>query len=285
MHNYSIIIPFRDCTDLLAKACRSIPVREDIQILVIDNSDTPVGKECMSKFNLANNITYLTSSPFKGAGCARNVGLDNADGKYLLFLDADDYFTEDAFEHFDKYLEANNDITYFKATSVKLGSGLPSNRHKNICEQIDAYLKSGNEDWVRFRIENPICKLFLRSFLDSGEFGFEEIKCSNDTMFSITTGYYAKKIGVSDSVVYTITEGEAGATLTSDISRENQFIRFGVSIRRNKFLKDVGKKKYRIRLLPSIYYAFTKWGVAEGWRYVFYALKSSSNIFVGYIGL
>lgn len=282
--NYSVIIPFRGSITLLRKALSSIPDRDDIQIIVVDNNTAAADITCFPHPN-CSTLLVLRSDPEKGAGHARNIGLDAATGIFILFLDADDYFTEDAFEHFDKYRDTNNDITYFKATSVKLSSGLPSNRHKNICEQIDSYLKSGNEDRVRIRIENPICKLFLRSFLESGGFRFEEVKCSNDTMFSITTGYYAKKIGVSDIVVYTITEGEVGATLTSDISRENQFIRFGVSIRRNKFLKDVGKKKYRIRLLPSIYYAFTKWGVAEGWRYVFYALKSSSNIFVGYIGL
>lgn len=284
MFKYSVIIPYRDTYSLLLKAISSIPERSDVQILVIDNSETPLtGGQIPVRASSA--LLYLTSSPLKGAGCARNVGLDAAKGKFVLFLDADDYFTEDAFDYFDKCCEACNDITYFKATSVMLSSGLPSTRHKNICEQIDSYLKSGNEDWVRFRIENPICKLFLQSFLESGGFRFEEVKCSNDTMFSITTGYYARQIGVFNDVVYVITAGETGKTLTSSKCKENQFIRFGVSIKRNRFLKDVGKKKYRIRLLPSIYYAFTKWGIAEGWRYVAYALKSSSNIFVGYIGL
>ncbi|MDO4800668.1 MAG: glycosyltransferase family 2 protein [Prevotellaceae bacterium] len=282
--NYSVIIPFRGSITLLRKALNSIPDRDDIQIIVVDNNPTAADITCFPHPN-RSTLLVLRSNPEKGAGHARNVGLDTATGKFILFLDADDYFTEDAFDYFDKYLDASNDITYFKATSVKLSSDLPSNRHVNICKQIDSYLKSGNEDWVRFRIENPICKLFLRSFLESGGFRFEEVKCSNDTMFSITTGYYAKKIGASDSVVYTITEGSVGATLTSDISRENQFIRFGVSIRRNKFLEDVGKRKYRIRLLPSVYYAFAKWGFAEGWRYVSYALKSGSNIFVGYLGI
>lgn len=282
--NYSVIIPFRGSLDLLSKALNSIPDRNDVQIIVVDNNPSAIDFTFLPRPE-HSSLTLVRSNPEKGAGHARNIGLDAATGKFVLFLDADDYFTEDAFDYFDKCCEACNDITYFKATSVKLSTGLPSNRHKNICEQIDTYLKSGNEDWVRFRIENPICKLFLRSFLESGGFRFEEIKCSNDTMFSITTGYYAKKIGASDSVVYTITEGSVGATLTSDISRENQFIRFGVSIRRNKFLEDVEKKKYRIRLLPSIYYAFAKWGIAEGWRYVSYALKSGSNIFVGYFGI
>lgn len=284
MFKYSIIIPYRDTYNLLLKALSSIPERADIQIIIVDNSNTPLLRDDIPVRDMST-LSYLISSPLKGAGCARNVGLAAADGQYVLFLDADDYFTEDAFEHFDKYSEACNDITYFKATSVKLLSGELSVRHMNICEQIDNYFKTGNEDWVRFRIENPICKLFLKSFLDAGKFGFEEVRCSNDTMFSIMTGFYAKQIEVSSDVVYTITEGEAGTTLTSQNSRENQFIRFGVSIRRNDFLKKAGKKKYRIRLLPSIYYAFVRFGIAEGLRYISYALKTGTNILVGYFGI
>lgn len=282
--NYSVIIPFRGNITLLRKALSSIPDRDDIQIIVVDNNPAAADITCFPHPNYST-LLVLRSDPEKGAGHARNIGLDAATGIFILFLDADDYFTEGAFEHFDKYRDANNDITYFKATSVKLSSGLPSNRHKNICEQIDTYLKSGNEDWVRFRIETPFCKLFLRSFLESGGLRFEEVKCSNDTMFSITTGYYAKKIGVSSSFVYVITEGEIGSSLTKDLSRENLFIRYEVLIRCNDFLKNVGKKKYRIRMLPSIFYAFVSFGWNEGWRYVAYAIKSGSNLLTGYFGI
>lgn len=281
---YSVIIPFRGSMSLLCTALNSVPDRDDIQIIVVDNNPVAVDVICFPRTE-HSTMVILRSDPEKGAGYARNVGLDAAEGEFVLFLDADDYFTEDAFEQFDKFLEAGNDITYFKATSVMLSSGLPSNRHKNICEQIDTYFKSGDEDWVRLRIENPVGKMFLKKFLDSGNFRFEELNCSNDTMFSITTGYYAKKIGVSDSVVYTITEGESGSTLTSNRSKENQFVRFGVSLRRNKFLEEAGKSKFRIRLLPSIYLAFSEWGIAEGLRYISCAKKSGANIFVGYLGI
>lgn len=284
MFKYSVIIPYRDTYNLLLKAISSIPERVDIQILVVDNSEIPLTGDRIP-VRVSSTLVFLTSSPEKGAGCARNVGLNAAEGEFVLFLDADDYFTEKAFVYFDKYADACNDITYFKATSLKLDTGMSSTRHFNISQQIDAYLQSGNEDWVRFRIENPICKLFLKRFLDSRNFRFEEVNCSNDTMFSMTTGYYAKTIMVSSNVVYVITEGVIGTTLTSKKSKENQFIRFVVSIRRNKFLSDVGKKKYRMRLLPSICFAFKHYGFFEGWRYISYAIKSRTNIFTGYFGI
>lgn len=83
-YNYSVIIPFRDCTDFLRVACASIPVRDDVQVIVVDNAKEPIGAEAIISFNNPH-IEYYTSSPFKGAGCARNEGLKHAKGKFLLF--------------------------------------------------------------------------------------------------------------------------------------------------------------------------------------------------------
>lgn len=104
MYNHSIIIPYRDKYDLLCKAVASVPDREDIQVIIIDNSEQPLSQERIPKKKQAT-ILFLTSDPTKGAGCARNVGLEHISGKYTIFLDADDYFTPDAFVAFDRYLD------------------------------------------------------------------------------------------------------------------------------------------------------------------------------------
>ena len=104
MYNYSIIIPFRDKFDLLHIAVNSIPDREDMQIILIYNGNNTFPMKEKPKCSNAT-ITYLESSAIKGAGHARNVGLKEVKGRYILFLDADDYFTPGAFDYFDKYIQ------------------------------------------------------------------------------------------------------------------------------------------------------------------------------------
>jgi glycosyltransferase involved in cell wall biosynthesis len=94
---FSVIIPHKNRPDLLQYCLNSIPRRKDIQIIVVDdNSDED--KVNFNKFpGLDDEYVeiYLTKEG-KGAGYARNMGLKHAKGKWLLFADADDFFTENS---------------------------------------------------------------------------------------------------------------------------------------------------------------------------------------------
>jgi len=278
--NYSIIIPYRDKYDLLLKAVDSIPDREDIQVIIVDNSIHTISRERVPAKNKAS-VVFTTSSPERGAGGARNVGLSYAVGLYLVFLDADDYFTLSAFDSFDKFLDKDYDIVYFDAESIHLKDGSPSNRHEKIHNYLSSFLIFGDEGPLRYRYVNPIAKLIRADLVRNNQISFEEVKVSNDAMFSVLTGHFAKKVFACKDVVYMITEGEVGSTLTKSRTAENQFIRFQVAIRRFQFITSVGKKKYRPRLIGAFRFALFNFGIKEFFRYVRYARDNK----VGFLNL
>lgn len=273
---YSIIIPFRDCVNFLRNACNSIPTRPDIQVIVVDNAQEPIGCNAIRDFDNPN-VEYYTSSPTKGAGCARNEGLKHAKGKYLLFLDADDYFTENAFSIFDEYVNGDNDIVYFNATSIKLSNGQPSNRHLTIDDKIKKYLSSNNEDFLRYLFLNPVCKLVKRELLEKYNIRFQEVPASNDVMFSMWTGHSAKRITAVDKPVYVITEGEAGSSLVKTKSLRNQKSRFYVLVDRIRFLSSIKRNDLQPRVISYIFNAYKDFGAIEAMRWLAYAIKKGVN--------
>jgi glycosyltransferase involved in cell wall biosynthesis len=277
-YNYSVVIPYRDKYDMLVKAVASIPDRDDVQIIIIDNSVSPLPNEKVPVKEKAK-VLFTISSPTKGAGCARNVGLKHVEGRFIVFLDADDYFTPTAFISFDKYLDSNYDIIYFDADSIRLIDGAKSDRHLGIHQYIESFLKDGNENQLRYRFVNPIAKMIRTELVNEHCILFDEVKVSNDVMFSIYTGYYAKSVSASRDIVYVITEGEKGTTLTKSRNAENQFIRFQVTIKRFLFLTEVGKKEHRPRLLGAFRIALFNYGPKEFLRYVRYAKENNVNIF------
>lgn len=275
--NYSVIVPYRDKYDLFVVAVESIPDRDDIQIIIVDNSVVPLSQDKIPEKKRAE-ITYTTSSTTKGAGCARNVGLKHVKGRLLLFLDADDYFTEDAFDAFDRYVEADYDIVFFNTTSKRLCDGVISDRHKAYSKIVLDWDKSHNEDMMRYRWPVPWGKLFKSEFVLAGGFQFEEKPVHNDAWFSLITGHAAQRVWGDTSVVYVVTEGNAGQSLVKTITRENSYIRYCSKISINKFLKTIGRYDMHIRLLGSLRLALTRYGFKELIRYIRTARENQVGI-------
>ena len=110
--NYSFIIPHKNCPELLQRCIDSIPERDDIQVIVVDdNSEEDKKPDLRSHKNL--QVILLDATRSKGAGRARNVGLDHAIGKWLVFADSDDFFVTNLSELLDKYVNDSHDIIYF----------------------------------------------------------------------------------------------------------------------------------------------------------------------------
>ena len=280
-YNYSVIVPFRDRYELLLKAIESIPDRADIQIIIVDNAPQPL-PESQIPVKESATVLFATSSPTKGAGHARNVGLTLAKGLYLVFLDSDDYFTPNAFESFDKYLDREYDIVYFDASSIKLSDNSISKRHNTIHSRITDYIATGNEDPLRYDFVKPYCKMVRASLVLENGIQFGETRVANDSLFSVRIGHKAKTITASSEVVYVITEGGIGTSLTKTKSAENEFIRFSVIISRYKFLKAIGKQQQCPRIYTRVGRAFLNYGIKESFKWLKYAHKQGVRLLVVY---
>ncbi len=278
-YNYSVIVPYRDKYDLFIKAIDSIPDREDIQIIIVDNSLEHLSINDKIPVKRSARVDYTTSSTTKGAGCARNVGLSHVRGLYTLFLDADDYFTHDAFSAFDRYLNEDYDIVFFNTYSIRLSDGKESNRHIYYSKCVTEWISTHDESRIRYRWAGPIAKMYRSAFVLEGNFQFEEKPVHNDAWFSLMTGHSASRVYADESVVYVITEACTGQSLTKTVTRDNAYLRYCTRIKINQFLKTVGRYDMRIRLLGSLRYALTHFGIVEVLRYLWTAHKNKIGVF------
>lgn len=235
---YTFIIPHKNCPELLQRCVDSIPIRDDVQVIVVDDNSDADKKPQIEREGV--EIVLLDAEHSKGAGRARNVGLEQAKGKWLLFADSDDYFADHFYEIITRYKNHQADMILFKVDSVDSETLKPSNRHVGVNSAIDRCLRGDiSERQVSFSRESPWSRMIRRSLVSENNICFDEVLASNDTMFTTKVSHFAKKIEVSNNVLYVVTHRQ-GSLWNSRKSPENYLTRVSVAIAKQKFLKEQG---------------------------------------------
>lgn len=237
MINYSIIIPHKNTPNLLQRCLDSIPIRDDVQVIVVDDkSDTDkVDFDHFPQWKGENYEYYLTKEG-RGGGYARNIGLQHVKGTWVMFLDADDYFTSDFQQALNDITDDSPDITFFNATAIRSDDLSHSPRVNHLNQMHVLYDKDPRKASLQFRFlfGEPICKVIRRKLISSRQICFEEIPIHNDTLFSYMVGYYAKSIGVNHSIIYCVTDSPG--TVSKNRAKEVCYIRTAVFAKKNRFL-------------------------------------------------
>lgn len=261
MINFSFIIPHKNTPDLLQKCLDSIPCREDVQIIVVDdNSDSDkVDFEHFPGLQDNSVEVYLTKEG-RGAGYARNVGLNHAVGKWIVFADADDFFMPDLEKAMDEYVDSDYDVIFFKGQAIKIPTGETSHRGDEFDRRVQLSI-----DMVDFSevlmYSTSVKKFYNHSFVTKYQIRFHEVRWSNDVLFSAQVALYAQKLKSSALKIYCITESEG--TLTTAPSLQSMQVRFEeaaqeIVLHHKRFGRNCSSNYWFFRSWYSVY-RYSKW--------------------------
>ena len=241
MTSFTFIIPHYNVPDLLARCLASIPQREDVQILVVDDGSPDIDRYAELHPELfRDGVTWIYGS-HGGAGHARNLGLEKAEGKWLLFADSDDFFTDELPDFLDENADASEDIIFFRNKCVL--SEHPereARRDQWIDNMFNRYAASGNPDELRFTHCTPWGKMIRRSLVEAHGIRFDELPYCNDMYFSVLVGSKVGSVGVDNRCLYVLTQREG--SLTSNFGRKpgELELRTNVAIRVQKVMNACG---------------------------------------------
>ena len=107
----SVIIPVFNMSKWIGKAIDTVEKQmlKELEIICVDDGSTDNTLEILNAYKQDYNNLIVIHQDNRGAGSARNLGMDHATGEYLFFLDADDYFfSEDALEYLYKKAKEND---------------------------------------------------------------------------------------------------------------------------------------------------------------------------------
>jgi len=235
----SIIIPHYNSPDRLRLLLETIPDNENIETIVIDDNSTSEMEKYNDLVDTYRDVLFLkTPKTKKGAGASRNIGLERAQGKWILFADSDDLFAENMYSKINSYFKSESDVIFFKPTSLDIKTSEKSDRHKEYEELIVNYQNNKNlqnETKLRYEFWVPWSKMISRDLIIDNDISFDEILASNDVMFSTNVGYYMETFEVSEEVIYCVTEDSGSLTKRQDndifLARFNAYLDYCVFIK------------------------------------------------------
>ena len=240
--NFSIIIPHHEMPDLLKRCVESIPMRDDTEIIVVDDNSKD-NEHYVEKYSFLQrkDLTFIPTHEGRWGGYARNVGLDHAKGKWLLFADSDDLFTENLSSLMDEYVDSSYDVVFFNIRRVwteditkpyTLNAGLAS----------FGRLERGDSIDVAFRVwySQPWGKMIRRSIVTDNNIRFDEIRVCNDFWFCVQAQFKAKTVHVDNREIYYYTFRKGSVAYQCTDTLEKILIRLDVYIRVYNFVKQYG---------------------------------------------
>lgn len=282
----SIIVPHRNIPDLLKRCIDSIPTKDNIEVIIVDdNSDNKMVDFKNFPGIDRENTKVLFTKDGKGAGYARNVGIKEATGNWIMFADADDFFLPNAFDIIKNYFSSNYDVVYFNGIArMNEDLSIPSNRmdfHRSIIAGSDINL-------LRCQANMPMMKLIRHSIIHDNKIYFDETPVANDIYFSLMVGIKAKNIGIDKRDILCVTD-RIDSLMTHNHTKKERIIRMLVILKCNRILCKIGMSKYtqdslewyigrrkKIKEFLSIKYIFIffKYTKFNSFKYIYWTLKS-----------
>ncbi len=219
--NYTIIIPHKNIPELLNRCLKSIPNREDLEIIIVDDNSSPdiVDFNNFPGQSRQNTKIIFNKNP-KGAGHARNLALPYVRGKWVIFADADDFFTQIFPSKLDYYKNNDSDLIIFSANCVDTDTYENSNRAYYLTNLFDIYDKNKKEGEIllKYKFCVPWSRFIKAKVIKQNNLRFDEIVMCNDEHFIYLTSFYSQKVIFDRQAVYCVTTRLNSISQNKDIN-------------------------------------------------------------------
>lgn len=198
----SVVIPVYNVEEFLDNTLSDITSQtlRDIEIICVDDGSTDHSRQIIEEWQKKDSRIQLIKQQNQYAGLARNNGLKQAHGKYVIFWDADDLFEHNALEVM--YMQAEqegSDICICEARKYDNAKEkyIPSDAYlkEDLLPEKQTFNKFDVPDYI-FNLTNnvPWNKLYLREFVTKNKLEYQAIKQANDTYFTIMALFLAERI-------------------------------------------------------------------------------------------
>lgn len=182
----SVIIPIHNNAKYLKKCLNSVVKQtyNNLEIILVNDASTDNSAKIIREFAIKDDrIKVFTNEINQGVSMSRNIGLDNTNGKYVTFLDSDDWLPKLSIEKLVKAIEYNNadlcQSRYKIIGTIRKNQVFTGGLNIQKCDNGESRILC-----LKNVLSGSVwCKMFKTSIIRENNIRFENLKIYEDTVF------------------------------------------------------------------------------------------------------
>lgn len=194
MSKVTLIVPVYNSEKYIAKCLDSIlnQTYKDYEIIVVNDGSKDNSQKIIKEYkNRFPDKIISIEQKNKGVSITRNESIKKATGKYIMFVDNDDFLDNDYIEIFVKNIEEGD-------YDVVLGGYRRSNQHGDIIKK----LQLKDTEWSKFMIVAPWAKIYKKQYLIENNIEFLNVNLGEDVYFNLKAMLLSNKIKIIPYIGY-----------------------------------------------------------------------------------
>lgn len=216
----SVIIPMYNAEKYVEKCLNSLikQTYQDLEIIIVNDGSKDSSRQICEEYVKKDKRITLINTENRGAGSARNTGIEASKGEYISFIDSDDYVCPDYYERFLQMIE-------------KTGADIAIGRYHRISEHEDMQFKNSGEVKECTNMEELMLlygediddyinavlvtnKLYKHKLFE-GNVRFPVGRLIDDEFIIYKLIYKAKKIVYTDDIMYAYVQSNSSVMRTN----------------------------------------------------------------------
>ena len=203
----SVIIPCYNLENYIVECIKSVEQQSfyDFEIIVVDDGSKDGSVQSIKNYISESGVSNieLVCKKNGGASSARNEGMKHAKGKYISFIDGDDFINADYLKNrVDAMIQNDTDLCVGGIRTYQNGTyGEPVILRRHFFDKKSEIEK--NIDELNFVFINPVGKLYRRKIIHDFNLEFDErLKTSEDFAFALDFFCHVNKLQIIDDCTY-----------------------------------------------------------------------------------
>lgn len=215
MLSFSIIVPIYNAHKTLERCLRSLQTQSfpNFEVILIENGSSDSSGDICKAFSDTDARFHLHTQPNNlGPSGARNVGLDHAAGKWIAFVDSDDFVEPDYLEQLQQAFEKNDaEAVFFGYRQISIEGKFLGQHIPQIPESADYHetlILLSQQDMFGY----TWIKSFRRDVIENNRFS-QQLNLLEDEVFACEILTEQKQIAILSKPIYDYVTGNAGSLM------------------------------------------------------------------------